>query len=105
MDYESLEDLFYFFKIKNMPKKHWFNNLGWKMVENIHDVVLECTKNLIKEFPFLALSTNEITTFHIEFQISIYEYVLENWRKIHVLLNLEKVINNVTIKNIYNVMM
>jgi hypothetical protein len=88
-----------------MPNKHWLDNLGWKMVENIHDVVLECTKKVRKESPFLAFSTNEITTSHIEFWISLYGYVLENWRQILVLLNLERVINNVTIKNIYNVML
>jgi len=67
MDYESLKDLFYFFKVQNMLKKHWFNNLGWKMAENIHDVVFEHIKKVIKESPFLALSTNEIIKFHTEF--------------------------------------
>ncbi len=47
-DYESLKDLLCFLKIKNMPKKHWFDNLGWEMVESIHDVALECTKEIIK---------------------------------------------------------
>jgi hypothetical protein len=79
MDYESFKDLFYFFKVKNMPKKHWFNNLGWKMAGSIHDVVLECTKEVIKESPFFALYTNEVTKFHTEFWISIHGYVLENW--------------------------
>jgi hypothetical protein len=53
-NYESFKDLFYFLKIKNMPRKHWFDNLSWEMVENIHDVVLEHTKDVIKEFPFLV---------------------------------------------------
>jgi hypothetical protein len=62
-----------------MPKKHWFNNLGLKMAKSIHDVVLECTKKVIKESPFLALSTNEVTRSHTKFWISIHGYVLENW--------------------------
>jgi hypothetical protein len=45
-----------------MPKKHWFNNLGWEMARSIYDVVLEDTKEVIKESPFLAISTNEVTT-------------------------------------------
>jgi hypothetical protein len=51
-NYESLKDLFYFFKIKNMARKHWFDNLGWEMVESIHDVVFECTKEVIKRISF-----------------------------------------------------
>jgi hypothetical protein len=39
-NYESLEDLVYFFEIKNMPKKHWSNNLGWDIAKSMHDVVL-----------------------------------------------------------------
>ncbi len=61
-NYESFKDLFYFFKIKNMPMKHWFDNLGWKMEENIHYVVLEHTKEVIKGSPFLAFFVDEITT-------------------------------------------
>jgi hypothetical protein len=48
MDYESFKDFFFFFKVKNMPKKHLSNNLGWEVVESIHDVVLEHTKKVIK---------------------------------------------------------
>ncbi len=54
IDYESFKDLFSFFKIKNMSKKHWFDNLGWEMAKNIHDVVLEHTKEVIKNSPFLV---------------------------------------------------
>jgi len=35
MDYESLKVLFYFLKVQNMPKKHWFNNLGWKIASSL----------------------------------------------------------------------
>jgi hypothetical protein len=62
-----------------MPKKHWFDNLGWEMAKNIHDVVLEGTKEVIKEFPFLAIFVDEITTFDTKSWISIHGYVLENW--------------------------
>jgi hypothetical protein len=62
-----------------MPKKHWYNNLGWEMSRNIYDVILERTKEVIKESPFLAISTTEVTTFDIKSWISIHGYVLENW--------------------------
>ncbi len=44
IDYETLKDLFCFIKFKNMIRNHWFNNLGWDMAKNMHDVVLECMK-------------------------------------------------------------
>jgi hypothetical protein len=77
-NYESLKDLFCFLKIKNMPKKHWFDNLRWEMVESIHDVLLEHTKEVINKFPFLALSIDEVTTSDIESWNPIHGYVLEN---------------------------
>jgi hypothetical protein len=77
-DYESFKDLLCFFKVKNMAKKHWFNNLGWEMAKIIHDEVLECTKEVIKEFPFLVIFYDEITIFDIKSWISIHGYVFEN---------------------------
>ncbi len=74
------------------------------MAESIYDVVLERTKEVIKESPFLVISTNEVTTFHTKSWISIHGYVFENWQRIPILLNLERVINSVTIKNKYNVL-
>ncbi len=99
------QGFFCFFKLKNMPKKHWFNNLGWEMAGSIYDVVLECTKEVIKEFPFLAISTNEITTSDTKCWISIHGYILENWQWIPILLNLEKVTNGVIVEKIYNVIL
>jgi hypothetical protein len=104
-DYGSLKDFFYFFKVKNMPKKHLSNNLSWEVAESIHDVVLEHTKKEIKESPFLVLFVDKVITSHIESWISIHGHVLENWQRIPILLNLEKVTNVVTIENIYNVML
>jgi hypothetical protein len=75
-NYESLKDLFYFLKIKNMPRKHWFDNLGWEMVESIHDVVLESTKEVIKEYPFLALYVDKVTTSNTNYWNFIQGYVL-----------------------------
>jgi hypothetical protein len=66
---------------------------------------MECTKEVIKKIPFLVLFVDAITKIDIESWISIYGYVFENWWWIFVLLNLEKVIDNVTIENIYNMML
>jgi hypothetical protein len=75
------------------------------MVENIHDVLSERTKEVIRESPFLALSIDEVITSDTKSWNPIHGYVLENLQQIYVLLNLERVINGVTIENIYNVML
>jgi hypothetical protein len=62
-----------------MPKKHWFNNLGWEMARSIYDVALECAKEVIKEFPFLVIFTNEVTRSNTKSWVSIHGYILENW--------------------------
>jgi len=51
---ESLKDLFHFLKFKNMLMKHWFDNLGWDIEKNMHDVILYYMKKMIKESLFLA---------------------------------------------------
>jgi hypothetical protein len=88
-----------------MPKKHWFNNLSWEMTRSIYDVVLKCTKEVIKEFPFLVIFTNEVTTFDTNSWISIHGYILENWQRMPILLNLDRVTNGVIVGNIYNVIL
>jgi len=75
------------------------------MAGSNYDVLLKWTKEMIKSFPFLDISTNEITTFDTKSWISIHGYILENWQWIPILLNLERVINGVIVENIYNVIL
>ncbi len=70
--------LFYFFKVKNMPKKHWSNSLGWEVVESMRDMVLQCTKEAVKQFPFFFFFVDEITTIDNESWIFIHEYAFNN---------------------------
>jgi hypothetical protein len=37
-----------------MPMKHWYDNLGWDIEENMHDVILHYMKQMIRESLFLA---------------------------------------------------
>jgi hypothetical protein len=63
------------------------------------------TKEVIKEFPFLFISTNEVITSDTKSWISIHGYILEKWQQIPILLNLERVTNGVIAENIYNVIL
>jgi len=76
--YEPFKDFFYFLKIKNMPKKHWSNILGWEIAKNTCMIVLQHAKEVVKESPFLALSADEVTTTNNESWISIHGYVFKN---------------------------
>jgi hypothetical protein len=44
----------------------------------MHDLVLQHTKEVVKESPFLAFSIDEITTTNNESWICIYGYVFKN---------------------------
>jgi hypothetical protein len=44
----------------------------------MHDLVLQHIKEVVKKSPFLALSTNEVTTTNNESWISIHGYVFKN---------------------------
>jgi hypothetical protein len=69
VDYESLKNMFCFLKVKNMPMKHWFDNLGWDIVCN------PPKKKLIKESPFLVLFINEVTSFDNKLGLDFHPWV------------------------------
>ncbi len=48
------KDLFHFLKLNNISMKHWFDNLGWDIKENMHDLILHYMKQMIRESLFLA---------------------------------------------------
>jgi len=80
MDYESLKDMFCFPKVKNMPMKHWFDNLGWDMVEGMHEVVLQPTeKQWSKSLLSFVIFINEVTTFDKELGRDFHPHVC-SWK-------------------------
>ncbi len=61
-DYEDLKDLFQFLKVKSVSRKHWFDTLGWEMIEVMHVVLLEATKVAFVVAPIIAVNVDEVTT-------------------------------------------
>jgi hypothetical protein len=47
-NFESLKELFEFFKFANAPKKHWTNSSGWGMAIAMHNVVLKQMKVILQ---------------------------------------------------------
>lgn len=96
--YESLKDLFSFLKFKNMPRKNQFDNLGRDITKCMHDVVLQCIKEVAIESQFHAIFVQ-----NLGFQFM--GYVLGNWQQVFILLNFEKVNDSVHVEIIYGVML
>lgn len=55
IDLKSIKNLFKFLKIKNIPSKHYGDNYGLGIAKSIYDVVLEKTKNIVKNSKFLVI--------------------------------------------------
>ncbi len=47
-NYESMRKLLHFLDVKNFPKTHCSNIVGWEMVVCMHDLVVNKTKALVE---------------------------------------------------------
>jgi hypothetical protein len=45
--YKDLKSLYEFLKLKNTPKKHWSDSLGWEIEEYVHNQILATSKVVI----------------------------------------------------------
>lgn len=81
-----------------MPRKSQFDNLGRDITKCMHDVVLQCIKEVAIESQFLAIFVQ-----NLGFQFMCY--VLGNWQQVFILLHLEKVNDSVHVEIIYGVML
>jgi hypothetical protein len=71
------------------------------MVEVIHIVLLEATKTTFVVAPFIVVSVDEITMIDNTQWLSIHLYVVQKWRCIPILLNVEAVSLFATSDNIF----
>lgn len=58
LEYKSLEELYEFLDVPNMPRMHWSYTLGWQMAEFIYDVVKEEIKSQVGD---LAVNCDQTT--------------------------------------------
>ena len=88
--------LFESLKLKNNPHHHWSDNSGWAMTEAIERVVMKRTKEVMHVANFFSLSYDEVTSVGSHSWISVPGYVVIDWKRTHVLLTLEKIIEGGT---------
>jgi hypothetical protein len=70
------------------------------MAKAMHNVVLKQTSFVLQQNMFISISCDEITTQDNQSWILVHAYVVENWRRQLVLLNLEKVVDEGTSNNL-----
>jgi len=58
INYKDFKPFFSFLNLKNNPKKHWNDTIGWEIVEHVHNQVLATSKFGIQATMFVALRVN-----------------------------------------------
>jgi len=70
------------------------------MVETMHNVVLRTTQNVMQKFLFIFVNCDEVTTIENQSWLSIHVYVIEEWKRVLILLNLQHVVDGTTFDNL-----
>ncbi len=87
-NFEGLKGVFKFLKVENCPYKHWSNSTRKTMVEAMHNVISQATKVVVKKSPFIFVSCDEATTIDNQSWLFVHVYLIEEWKRVPILLNL-----------------
>jgi hypothetical protein len=71
----------------------------------MHDVALSKMLSMILEVNFFVVSVNKVTIVDAQQWINIHGYVMQNWKRVLVLLTFEKVEMNAISNNIKGVIL
>jgi len=55
------------FNVLDNPMKHWFDGVGWEMVDCLYEQVLKKIQNVVASSRFFSFSINEITTINNQY--------------------------------------
>jgi len=75
-------------KVKNMPKKHWSENIGWGMSEHLHAIVLLALKAVVQLARIISISVDKVTTIDNTLWLGVHVYAMDSWEKVPHLLHL-----------------
>ncbi len=70
------------------------------MVVAMHDVILKQIVLLVQQARFISFSCDEVTTLNNQSWIYVHGYVVDNWHKVPILLNLERIVDGGTLDNL-----
>jgi len=60
IDHENMGKLLQFLDVKDFPKTHWSNLVGWEMVSYMHELVVKKTRDFIQATKSISLSCDEV---------------------------------------------
>jgi hypothetical protein len=70
------------------------------MVEAMHSQMLQTTKAFVQKILFILMSCDEVTTIDNQSWLSIHLYVIDGWKWVPILFNLQRVLDGATSTNL-----
>ncbi len=58
--YENMNTLLRFLDVKDFPRTHWSNSIGWEMASYMHELVVKKTRDLVQIAKSISLSCDEL---------------------------------------------
>jgi len=72
---------------------HWFDIIGWVLVEFMYMQVQDAIFKAIKSTIFLTCSCDEVTTIDNGSWICVHAYMVDSWFRVLILLCVEKIVD------------
>jgi len=104
-NYESLRDLSQLLKVKFVFQKHWIDWFGWGMAEVMHKVLLEAINVTFIAASFIMVNVDEVTAINNTQWLLIHLHMVEQWRRIPILLCVETICMSTISKNMFAFML
>jgi hypothetical protein len=101
-NFENMHGLLSFWKVENNLKNHWTYTSGWGMVGCMNNVVLATTKMAIQTIKFINVSCNEVTSIDNQSWIFIHVFVVKDFKRTPIFVNLEGAIKTPQIALLWN---
>jgi len=70
------------------------------MVENMHQIVIISTRAIVQKVKYLVINCDEVTTIDNQSWCNVHAYVVDDFKRIPLLLNLERVIGGSNVDNL-----
>jgi hypothetical protein len=72
--------------LKNNPKKHWIDTIGWEIAKHLQNQILAASKVAIHGAMFVVLTCDEVFTLDNQSWIFFHGCCVQDWCHIPILL-------------------
>ncbi len=94
-NFGDFKRFFQFLRVEHYPWKHWLDTTSWTMVEAVHNLMLWTINVVIYKTLFISMNCDEATIVNNQSWLSIHLYVINGWKWVPILLNLQRVLDSV----------